>query len=78
MNGDETMITLDKIEWSTDEYDKEVQRENAYFVNEVFSAIIYGLNLSENVRKHALDFTIALEKEIGKKEFTVGLDRKEE
>jgi len=76
MNGGKTMITLDSIEWGTDEYCKETQRENAYIVEEIFGTIIYGLNLSDNIRKHALDFIKALEEEIGKEEFTVGLERK--
>ncbi len=69
------MVTLDKIEWGTDEYIKEVQRENAYMVEEIFATIIYGLNLSENIKKKALEFIDALEEEIGKEEFTVGLNR---
>lgn len=67
------MRTLDKYEVYSDEYYKEVQRENAYVVYVALMALNDGINISDGLEKAIKNTLTVAEKEIGKREFTIKL-----
>lgn len=67
------MRTLDKYEPYSDEYCKEVQKENAYYISLIIGLIADGFNISRELKNKLWDLYSYAESEVGKEEFTIGL-----
>lgn len=67
------MKTLEKFEMHSEEYQKEVQRENAYMVAEFLAVIAESYKIPQELRNEIFNVVEKAEKIVGKEEFTVGL-----
>lgn len=65
------MVTLDKYEFGSKEYEQEIKRENAYFFNEILCAIESSMYLPDKIQKLVIKLIEEIEKEIGEEEITV-------
>lgn len=68
------MKTLEKFELHSEEYQKEVKRENTYIVAEFLAVIAESYEISQELRNEIFKVIEKAEKIIGKEEFTIGLD----
>lgn len=68
------MKTLDKLDQFSEEYEKEVQRENAYMVANSLAIIAESYKIPSNLKNAIFRVVEMAEKIVGKEEFTVGLD----
>lgn len=68
------MKTLEKFELHSEEYQKEVQRENAYMVAEILAVIAESYKIPQELRNAIFKVVETAEEIVGKEEFTVGLD----
>lgn len=67
------MVTLDKYQFGSEEYERELKRENTYFLNMVLGTIADGMYYTDKVTKALYELIKLTEEEIGEKEFTVGI-----
>lgn len=71
------MVTLEKYELGSDEYGREVERENAYYLFEFICAIDNSMFLPKNIRKSLVKLIDELAETIGEEEITVSLKPRE-
>lgn len=68
------MKTLDKLDQFSEEYEKEVQRENAYMVANSLAIIAESYKIPQELKNEIFKVVEKAEKIVGKEEFTIGLN----